>query len=514
MHINADSIEFLEENRLSELLNKYCKFLPIPVVFGKKKEWKDGKYEDTAEDNQINEPAPAWTKKPVDLKEEDYTNFYHSLYPMGDDPLFHIHLNVDYPFNLTGILYFPKLKNNFEVQKNKIQLYCNQVFVTDSVEGIVPEFLTLLHGVIDSPDIPLNVSRSYLQSDSNVKKISGHITKKVADRLAEIFKEKRPEFEEKWNDLKLFIEYGMLTDEKFYEKAIKFFLFQNTDGKSFTWEEYESIISANQVDKDKKLVYIYATNKDEQYSFIEAAKAKGYDVLLMNDVMATPLLNQFEQKFPEKHFVRVDADVVDKLIAKDDSKESPLTLDEKNELSPIFQAITPKEGGQFIIDFQDLGENGSPIVVTQNEFMRRMKDMSKMQSGMSFYGDLPDSYNLVVNLAHPLVKQVIAEKQEKLAPELKRTLKEILKFKAEKASLVKLKEGKKEEEVPQEEKDLLKETEKKISDLEELKRKKLESFGSENKLAKQLVDLALLANNMLRGEALSNFVKRSVELIK
>jgi molecular chaperone HtpG len=514
MHINADSVEFLEENRLSELLNKYCKFLPIPVVFGKKKEWKDGKYEDTAEDNQINEPAPAWTKKPVDLKEEDYTNFYHSLYPMGDDPLFHIHLNVDYPFNLTGILYFPKLKNNFEVQKNKIQLYCNQVFVTDSVEGIVPEFLTLLHGVIDSPDIPLNVSRSYLQSDSNVKKISGHITKKVADRLAEIFKEKRPEFEEKWNDLKLFIEYGMLTDEKFYEKAIKFFLFQNTDGKSFTWEEYESIISANQVDKDKKLVYIYATNKDEQYSFIEAAKAKGYDVLLMNDVMATPLLNQFEQKFPEKHFVRVDADVVDKLIAKDDSKESPLTLDEKNELSPIFQAITPKEGGQFIIDFQDLGENGSPIVVTQNEFMRRMKDMSKMQSGMSFYGDLPDSYNLVVNLAHPLVKQVIAEKQEKLAPELKRTLKEILKFKAEKASLVKLKEGKKEEELPQEEKDLLKETEKKISDLEELKRKKLESFGSENKLAKQLVDLALLANNMLRGEALSNFVKRSVELIK
>ena len=514
MHINADSVEFLEESRLSELLNKYCKFLPIPVVFGKKKEWKDGKYEDTAEDNQINEPAPAWTKKPVDLKEEDYTNFYHSLYPMGDDPLFHIHLNVDYPFNLTGILYFPKLKNNFEVQKNKIQLYCNQVFVTDSVEGIVPEFLTLLHGVIDSPDIPLNVSRSYLQSDSNVKKISGHITKKVADRLAEIFKEKRPEFEEKWNDLKLFIEYGMLTDEKFYEKAIKFFLFQNTDGKSFTWEEYESIISANQVDKDKKLVYIYATNKDEQYSFIEAAKAKGYDVVLMNDVMATPLLNQFEQKFPEKHFVRVDADVVDKLIAKDDSKESPLTLDEKNELSPIFQAITPKEGGQFIIDFQDLGEDGSPIVVTQNEFMRRMKDMSKMQSGMSFYGDLPDSYNLVVNISHPLVKQVIAEKQEKLAPELKPTLKEISKFKAEKASLVKLKEGKKEEEVPQEEKDLLKETEKKISDLEELKRKKLESFGSENKLAKQLVDLALLANNMLRGEALSNFVKRSVELIK
>ena len=514
MHINSDSIEFLEEARITELLNKYCKFLPVPIVFGKKKEWKDGKYEDTAEDNQINETIPAWTKKPVDLKEEDYTDFYHKLYPYGDEPLFHIHLNVDYPFNLTGILYFPKLKNNFEVQKNKIQLYSNQVFVTDSVEGIVPEFLTLLHGVIDSPDIPLNVSRSYLQSDSNVKKISGHITKKVADRLTDIFKEKRTEFEEKWNDLKLFIEYGMLTDEKFYEKALKFYLFQNTDNKSFTWEEYENLISLNQKDKDNKLVYLYATNKDEQYSFIEAAKGKGYDVLLMNDVLATPLLNHFEQKFPEKHFVRVDADVVDKLIAKENSKESSLSLDEKNELSPVFQAITPKEKAQFIIDFQDLGEDGSPMVVTQNEFMRRMKDMSKMQSGMSFYGDLPDSYNLVVNIAHPLVKRIIAEKHEKLGDELAPALKEISKYKAEKESLKKLKEGKKDEEVPQEEKDLLKETEDKISELEEMKRKKLEAFGAENELAKQLVDLALLANNMLRGEALNNFVKRSVDLIK
>ena len=514
MHINSDSIEFLEEARITELLNKYCKFLPVPIVFGKKKEWKDGKYEDTAEDNQINETIPAWTKKPVDLKEEDYTDFYHKLYPYGDEPLFHIHLNVDYPFNLTGILYFPKLKNNFEVQKNKIQLYSNQVFVTDSVEGIVPEFLTLLHGVIDSPDIPLNVSRSYLQSDSNVKKISGHITKKVADRLTDIFKEKRAEFEEKWNDLKLFIEYGMLTDEKFYEKALKFYLFQNTDNKSFTWEEYENLISLNQKDKDNKLVYLYATNKDEQFSFIDAAKGKGYDVLLMNDVLATPLLNHFEQKFPEKHFVRVDADVVDKLIAKENSKESSLSLDEKNELSPVFQAITPKEKAQFIIDFQDLGEDGSPMVVTQNEFMRRMKDMSKMQSGMSFYGDLPDSYNLVVNIAHPLVKRIVAEKHEKLGDELAPTLKEISKYKAEKESLKKLKEGKKDEEVPQEEKDLLKETEDKISELEEMKRKKLEAFGAENELAKQLVDLALLANNMLRGEALNNFVKRSVDLIK
>ena len=514
MHINSDSVEFLEENRITELLNKYCKFLPVPIIFGRKKEWKDGKYEDTAEDNQINEVIPAWVKKPVDLKEEDYTNFYHKLYPYGDEPLFHIHLNVDYPFNLTGILYFPKLKNNFEVQKNKIQLYCSQVFVTDSVEGIVPEFLTLLHGVLDSPDIPLNVSRSYLQSDSNVKKISGHITKKVADRLTEIFKENRTEFEEKWNDLKLFIEYGMLTDEKFHEKALKFYLFQNTDGKSFTWEEYENIITANQTDKDNKLVYLYATNKDEQFSFIEAAKGKGYDVLLMNDVLATPLLNHFEQKFPEKHFVRVDAEVADKLISKEDNKTELLSLDEKNDLSPVFQAITPKDRGQFIIDFQDLGTDALPMVVTQNEFMRRMKDMSKMQNGMSFYGDLPDSYNLVVNMGHPLIKRVIADKHEQLESELSSTVKEISKYKSEKEALKKLKEGKKEEEVPQEEKELLKETETKIADLEDQKRKKLEAFGASNELAKQLVDLALLANNMLRGEALNNFVKRSVEIMK
>ena len=514
MHINSDSVEFLEDNRLNDLLNKYCKFLPVPIIFGKKKEWKDGKYEETEEDNQINEVIPAWIKKPIDLKDEDYTNFYHKLYPYGDEPLFHIHLNVDYPFNLTGILYFPKLKNNFEVQKNKIQLYCSQVFVTDSVEGIVPEFLTLLHGVLDSPDIPLNVSRSYLQSDSNVKKISGHITKKVADRLIEIFKENRTDFEAKWNDLKLFIEYGMLTDEKFHEKALKFYLFQNTDGISFTWEEYENIISANQTDKDKKLVYLYATNKEEQFHFIEAAKGKGYDVLLMNDVLATPLLNHFEQKFPEKHFVRVDADVVDKLISRENSKEELLSLDEKNDLSPVFQAITPKDRGQFIIDFQDLGEDGTPMIVTQNEFMRRMKDMSKMQSGMSFYGDLPDSYNLVVNITHPLIKRVIADKHQQMESELAPTVKDISKYKSEKESLKKLKEGKKEEEVPQEEKDLLKETENKIAELEDFKRKKLEAFGQSHDLARQLVDLALLANNMLRGEALNNFVKRSVEIMK
>jgi molecular chaperone HtpG len=514
MHINAESAEFLEENRITDMLNKYCRFLPAPIIFGKKKEWKDGEYVDTEEDNQINDTTPTWTKKPVDLKDEDYNSFYRKLYPYGDEPLFNIHLNVDYPFNLTGILYFPKLKNSFEVQKNKIQLYCNQVFVTDSVEGIVPEFLTLLHGVLDSPDIPLNVSRSYLQSDSNVKKISGHITKKVADRLQEIFKEKRTELEEKWNDLKLFIEYGMLTDEKFYERALKFFLFTNTDGKNFTWEEYENLIKANQTDKNKKLVYLYATSKEEQFTFIEAAKDKGYDVLLMDDVLATPLLNHFEQKYPEKHFVRVDGDVVEKLIEKDGSTDTTLSLEEKNELSPIFQAITPKERGQFIVDFQDLGEKGSPMIITQNEFMRRMKDMSKMQNGMSFYGDLPDSYNLVVNISHPLVKRVIDEKHAVLADEISLFNAEIAKHKSEKDSLEKLKKGKKEEEIPQEEKDMMSDIEKMISDIEEKKRKKLEAFGADNVLAKQLVDLALLANNMLRGEALSNFVKRSVEMIK
>lgn len=514
MHLNSDSVEFLEENRISELLNKYCKFLPVPVVFGKKKEWKDGKYVDTEEDNQINDVAPAWTKKPVDLKEEDYNSFYRQLYPMADEPLFNIHLNVDYPFNLTGILYFPKLKNNFEVQKNKIQLYSNQVFVTDSVEGIVPEFLTLLHGVLDSPDIPLNVSRSYLQNDSNVRKISAHITKKVADRLQEIFKEKRSELEEKWKDLKLFIEYGMLTDEKFYEKALKFFLFTNTENKLFTWDEYKTLIEASQTDKDKKLVYLYATQVDEQFSFIEAAKAKGYDVLLMDDVLATPLLNHFEQKYPETHFVRVDADVVDKLIVKEDADHHALTLDEKNELSPIFQAVVPKERGQFIVDFQHLGENGSPMVITQNEFMRRMKDMSKMQAGMSFYGEMPDSYNLVVNLSHPLVKKVLEEKESTLSKDLSGFQTELAKLNEQKSGLEKLKEGKKEEEVPQEEKDLLNETRDKISKVEAERREKLEQFGSSNPLTNQLVDLALLANNMLKGEALANFVRRSIELIQ
>ncbi|MCE1199125.1 MAG: molecular chaperone HtpG, partial [Marinilabiliales bacterium] len=507
-------LEFLEENRITELLNKYCKFLPVPVLFGRKKEWKDGKYEETQEENQINEVNPAWTKKPVDLKEEDYTDFYHKLYPMADDPLFNIHLNVDYPFNLTGILYFPKLKNNFEVQKNKIQLYCNQVFVTDSVEGIVPEFLTLLHGVLDSPDIPLNVSRSYLQNDSNVKKISSHITKKVADRLQDIFKDNRPELEQKWNDLKLFIEYGMLTDEKFYERALKFFFFTNTEKKLFTWDEYKSLIEANQTDQNKKLVYLYATQPEAQYSFIQAAREKGYDVLLMDDVLATPLLNHFEQKYPETHFVRVDADVVDKLIVKEESSQSSLSLEEKNDLSPLFQSLLSKEQGQFIVDFQNLGEKALPMVITQNEFMRRMKDMSRMQSGMSFYGELPDSYNLVVNLNHPLVKKVLQDKDTTLSNELAGFHSELTQLNDQKANLEKLKEGKKEEEVPQEEKDLLQETRDKITEVESKKRTLVENFGKGHPLANQLVDLAFLANNMLKGEALANFVKRSIDLIQ
>ncbi len=515
MHINKDSKEFLEESKVEEILEKYCKFLPVPVVFGKKKEWKDGKQVDTADDNQINETEPAWTKKPADLKDEDYKSFYRRLYPMGDEPLFNIHLNVDYPFNLTGILYFPKIKNNFEVQKNKIQLYCNQVFVTDSVEGIVPEFLTLLHGVLDSPDIPLNVSRSYLQSDSNVKKISSHINKKVADRLNQIFKDNREDFEKKWDDLKIFIEYGMLTEEKFNERAMNFFLFKNAEGKYFTFEEYEKLIKENQTDKDKNLVYLYTSNTEEQYTFIEAAKNKGYDVLILDDVLAPHLINKFEQKNNDKRFVRVDSDVVENLIRKDDTVQNELSWEEKQELSPVFQAVCPENKDySFIVDFQDLGETGSPMVITRSEFMRRMKDMSAAQGGMSFYGEMPESLNLVVNTAHPLVKNVLESKTEVLGEELDKMDSEIISSKAEIEMLEKAKEGKKDEEVPQADKEKLDDLNNKLSELEATKREKLSSFGRENKLAKQLVDLALLANGLLKGADLDKFVKRSVELIK
>jgi molecular chaperone HtpG len=514
MHMNADSEEFLEKSRVSDILNKYCKFLPIPVVFGKKTSWKDGKEVDTDEDNQINDVAPAWTKKPVDMTEEDYTKFYHQLYPMAEDPLFNIHLNVDYPFNLTGILYFPKLKNTVEVQKNKIQLYSNQVFVTDSVEGIVPEFLTLLHGVLDSPDIPLNVSRSYLQSDSNVKKISSHITKKVADRLSQLFTDKREDFEAKWDDLRLFIEYGMLTEDKFYDKAEKFFLFKNTDDKYFTMDEYETLIKGEQTDKDKNIIYLYTSDPEHQFSFVQAAKNKGYDVLVMNNVLSTPLINKLEQKFSNKRFVRVDSEVVEHLIAKENTAHE-LSWEEKTELSPIFKAVCPenKDYG-FIVDFKDLGETGNPMVITRNEFMRRMKDMSQMQGGMSFYGDLPENMNLVVNTSHPLVKQIFKERDAVLGDELEKIKVELKAKDSEKAELEKAKKGKKDEEIPSEVKEKSEEVEKAISALHDERKEKLSAFGKENKLAKQLVDLALLANGMLKGEDLDKFVKRSFEMIK
>lgn len=515
MHINNDSEEFLDENRTAEILEKYCKFLPVPVFFGKKKEWKDGNQVDTDEDNQVNDTDPTWTKMPADLKEEDYKNFYRRLYPMADEPLFNIHLNVDYPFNLTGILYFPKIKNNFEVQKNKIQLYSNQVFVTDSVEGIVPEFLTLLHGVIDSPDIPLNVSRSYLQSDSNVKKISSHISKKVADRLAEIFKDSRDEFEKKWDDLKIFIEYGMLSDEKFYDRAMKFFLFKNAEDKYFTFEEYEKLIKDSQTDKDKNLIHLYTTHKEEQYTFVEEARSKGYDVLVLDDVLAPHLISRFEQKHSDKQFVRVDSDVVENLIKKEDSTKEELSWEQKQELSPIFQAVCPQNNTHtFIVDFQDMGEQASPMVITRSEFMRRMKDMSAAQGGMNFYGDMPDNLNLVVNTAHPLVKKVVEAKDKKLGKTLEKLVTDINTQKAEIDELEKAKEGKKEEEVPQADKEKMDSLNNELAKLEEAKREKLTDFGKKNKLAKQMVDLALLANGMLKGADLDKFVKRSVELIK
>ncbi len=515
MHVNEESEEFLDDHKISEILEKYCKFLPVPIIFGKKKDWKDGKEVQTDEDNQINDPNPIWTKKPVDLKDEDYQGFYKRLYPMTDDPLFNIHLNVDYPFNLTGVLYFPKIKNNLELQKNKIQLYCNQVFVTDSVEGIVPEFLTLLHGVIDSPDIPLNVSRSYLQSDGNVKKISSHISKKVADKLKDIFKESRKELEEKWDDLKIFIQYGMLSDDKFYDRSKDFFLLKNVDGKYFTSEEYETLVKDNQTDKDKNLIYLYTNNKEEQFSFVEAAKDKGYDVLVMDDVLSTALINKLEQKVSTTKFVRVDSDVVENLIKKADDGKVELTYEQKEEISPIFHAVCPTESEvSFIVDFQDLGENSSPMVITRNEFMRRMKEMSQIQGGMSFYGDMPESLNLVVNITHPLVKKVLDGKDKKLGSFLEGVNTELQAKKTEKSALEKQKEGKKDEEIPTADKEKLEDFEKAISELETKKRDKLTDFGKKSKVAKQMVDLALLANGMLKGEELDKFVKRSVDLIK
>lgn len=512
LYIDKDSKDFLEENKIEELLKKYCKFLPVEIAFGKEKEWKDGKYVETGKDKIINNTKPAWTLKPADLKDEDYLKFYRELYPAGDEPLFNIHLNVDYPFKLTGILYFPRIKSNIEIQKNKIQLYCNQVFVTDSVEGIVPDFLTLLHGVIDSPDIPLNVSRSYLQSDSNVKKISAHITKKVADRLHEIFKNSREEFEKKWDNLKLFIDYGMITEEKFYEKASKFALFKNTDDKYFTFEEYEKKIKENQVDKNKSLVYLYSTNKTDQYTYIEKAKARGYDILLLDGQLDVHLINQLETKFKDSRFVRVDSDVIDKLIQKDESRESKLTSDQQEDLKSVFN-VRVKSKELYNVVTETLDENDAPVIITQSEFMRRMKDMSQLGGGMNFYGELPDSYNLVVNLNHPLIVKISEDLQTEAGEKLKENNSERTRLKEEVSFMEKEHGKKKSEEISQVEKDDLEKLRKELEAIENSRKEMLESYGSANKVVKQLIDLALLANNMLRGEDLSTFVKRSVELL-
>ena len=514
LYIDDDCKEFLEEARISALLTKYCRFLPIPVAFGKKKEWKDGKQVETNEDNIINETYPLWTRKPVELKDEDYKKFYQELYPMADEPLFWIHLNVDYPFNLTGILYFPKIKSNIELQRNKIQLYCNQVYVTDSVEGIVPDFLTLLHGVIDSPDIPLNVSRSYLQSDSNVKKISTYISKKVSDRLQAIFKNNRKEFEEKWDDLKIFINYGMLTQEDFYEKANKFALLKDTDGKYYTYEEYQSLIKDNQTDKDGNLIYLYSNNMDEQYSYIDAAKNRGYNILLMDGQLDVAMISMLEQKFEKSRFTRVDSDVIDRLIAKEEHKEANLESNQREILSSVFRSQLPQiKKVEFNVETQALGENGAPIMITQSEYMRRMKEMANIQAGMSFYGEMPNMYNLVLNADHKLVKQVLTDADNSCKAALEPIESEMANLNNRRKELQKAQQGKKTEDIPQAEKDELNDIEKKISDETTKKQAVLGEYANGNKIIHQLIDLALLQNNMLKGEALTNFVKRSIELI-
>lgn len=515
LHIDDDCKEFLEKQKIEELLNKYCKFMAVPVAFGKKTEWKDGKQQETDEDNIINNVEPLWTKTPSTLKDEDYKSFYRTLYPMQDEPLFWIHLNVDYPFNLTGILYFPRIKSNIELQRNKIQLYCNQVFVTDQVEGIVPEFLTLLHGVIDSPDIPLNVSRSYLQSDANVKKISKYITKKVADRLAAIFKENRKDYEEKWDDLKIFIHYGMLSQDDFYDRAKDFALLKDVDGKYFTYEEYQTLIKDNQTDKEGNLVYLYANDKEGEYSYIETAKAKGYSVLLLDGQLDNPMVSMLEQKLEKTRFSRVDADIVDRLIQKDEKKESELAKDEKDNLEQTFRSQLPKmEKTEFYVDVQALGEQTLPVLITQSEYMRRMKEASKFQAGMAFYAQMPDAFNLVLNSDHPLIKQVLEDGKTACATELQPVESELKGLEARLAALHQSQNGKKQEEISQEEKDDVKNTE---SALEEQRTKKnniIATYAAGNKVVHQLIDLALLQNGMLKGAALDSFLKRSVDLIK
>lgn len=515
LHIDDDCKEFLEKQKIEELLNKYCKFMAVPVAFGKKTEWKDGKQQETDEDNIINNVEPLWTKAPSTLKDEDYKSFYRTLYPMQDEPLFWIHLNVDYPFNLTGILYFPRIKSNIELQRNKIQLYCNQVFVTDQVEGIVPEFLTLLHGVIDSPDIPLNVSRSYLQSDANVKKISKYITKKVADRLAAIFKENRKDYEEKWDDLKIFINYGMLSQEDFYDRAKDFALLKDVDGKYFTYDEYKTLIKDNQTDKEGNLVYLYANDKEGEYSYIEAAKAKGYSVLLLDGQLDNPMVSMLEQKLEKTRFSRVDADIIDRLIQKEDKKESELAKDERTNLEQAFRSQLPKmEKTEFYVDVQALGEQTLPVLITQSEYMRRMKEASKFQAGMAFYAQMPDAFNLVLNSDHPLIKQVLEDGKTACAAELQPVESELKGLEARLAALHQSQNGKKPEEISQEEKDDLKNTEQSIEEQSTKKNGIIAAYAAGNKVVHQLIDLALLQNGMLKGAALDSFLKRSVDLIK
>lgn len=515
MYIDDDSKEFLEEQRISAILNKYCRFLPVPIAFGKKKEWKDGKQVETAEDNIINDTTPLWTRKPSELKDEDYKEFYRKLYPMSDEPLFWIHLNVDFPFHLTGILYFPKIKSNIDLQKNKILLFCNQVYVTDEVEGIVPDFLTLMHGVIDSPDIPLNVSRSYLQSDSNVKKISSYISKKVSDRLQSIFKNDRSEFETKWNDLKIFINYGMLTEEDFYDKASKFALLQDTDSKMYTFEEYKTLVSAEQTDKDGNLIYLYANNREKEYSFIESATNRGYNVLLMDGQLDVALISMLERKFEKTRFTRVDSDIVDNLIVKEDRKVSSLGDKERDILTGIFQSQLPKmEKKEFYVQVQAMGENAAPITITQAEYMRRMKEMAAIQPGMAFYGEMPDMFNVLLNEDHPIVKHLLEEANGACADELKPIEDKLVALEAHRAKLNEASKDKKIEDIPQSEKDELADTEKAIADEKGNKEAVLGKYAASNKQVQQLIDLTLLQNNMLTGEALSNFVKRSIEMMK
>ena len=515
LYIDDDCKEFLDKYKLEGLLQKYCKFMAVPIAFGKKTEWKDGKQVDTEEDNIINNVEPLWTKAPSTLKDEDYKSFYRTLYPMSDEPLFWIHLNVDYPFNLTGILYFPKIKSNIELQKNKIQLYCNQVFVTDQVEGIVPEFLTLLHGVIDSPDIPLNVSRSYLQSDREVKKISIYITKKVADRLNSIFKENRKEYEEKWDDLKLFINYGILAEEGFYDRAKDFALMKDTEGKYFTFDEYKTLIEANQKDKNDQLVYLYATDKEEQYSYIKAAQDKGYSVLLLDGQLDVPTIQTLEQKFEKSHFTRVDADIIDRLIVKSDAPKTELSEEQSDNLSAVFRTQMPKiDKAEFMVQVDALGEEARPVIITQNEYMRRMKEMSKFQPGMNFYGQMPDSFNIVLNSDHPLVKRVLEESEAATAEALKPIVAELKGQEARLAAIRAAQDKKKYDELTQEDKDQKAEAEKAVQEQKDKKTAVIADYAKGNSVVHQLIDLALLQNGMLKGEALDKFLKRSVDLIQ